>query len=190
MVTDEQRSDCWDKAIHAFGTAFIFEQRVIKARRNVRLLSFSGIALPVLIGGIVVAFFGFDSMKTAVSVLIVLAALLATVQLVFTIWSLVAKWDDQAIYGSESSIANNEISRAYADLAKNVPADFDSKYALLNVRNDMRSNDDGKKEITEPEKRMGMRAALRKFQRACVECEKVPVDLNPTDCPICGNYKA
>ncbi len=189
MATDEQRSDCWDKAIHAFGTAFIFERRGNKSRRKLRLLSFSGIALPALIGGIVVAFFGFESMKTALSVLIVLAALLGTVQLVFTIWSLVAKWDDQAIYGSESSVANYEISRSFSDLAKNVPTDFDSKYSLLNVRNDMRSVEDGKKEVTEPEKRMGMRAALRKYQRACVQCAKIPVDLNPTDCPVCGNYK-
>lgn len=188
MVTDEQRKDCWNKAIHAFGTAYIFEQRSIRSRKKLRRLSFLGIAVPVVVGGIVVAFFGIDQMKPFLGGLIILAALLSTVQLVLTIWSFIAKWEDHAIYGSEASVENYQIARLFEELAKNNPADFDSKYSLLNVRNDMRSVEDGKKEITEPEKRMGMRAALRKYQRACVKCTKVPADLNPTDCPVCGNF--
>jgi mobilome CxxCx(11)CxxC protein len=188
MATDEQRSDCWDKAIHAFGTAYIFEQRFSESKKKQRWLVFLGIAVPVLVGGVVIAFFGIDQLKPFVGGLIILAALASTAQLIVTIWSLVAKWEDQAIYGSESSVENYEISRLYADLAKNNPADFASKYELLNLRNNIRSAEDGKKEITERYKRMGMRAALRKYQRACVKCTQVPVDMNATECPICGNY--
>ena len=151
MATNEQRQDCWDKAVHAFGTAYIFEQRSNKARKKLRWLSFLGIAVPVLVGGIVVAFFGVDQLKPYLSWLIVLAGLLGTIQLVITIWSLIAKWEDEAIYGSESNVGNYEISKLYADLARNNPDDFDSKYELLNLRNDLRSAEDSKKEITEKE---------------------------------------
>lgn len=188
MATDEQRNDCWDKAIHAFGTAYIFEQRYNNARKKLRRLSFLGIAVPASVGGIVVAFFGFDQLKPFLGWLIVLAALLSTIQLVFTVWSLVAKWEDQAVYGAESSVDNYEISRLYADLGKNNPADFDPKYQQLDLRNNIRSAEDGKKEITETEKRMGMKAALRKYQRACIKCQQVPFDLTSTNCPVCGNY--
>lgn len=188
MATDEQRNDCWDKAIYSFGTAFIFEQRYNKARKKLRRLSFLGIAVPVLVGGIAVAFFGIDQTKPYLGWLIILAGLLGTIQLIVTIWSLIAKWEDEAIYGAESSVGNYEISKLYADLGKNNPNDFDSKYQLLNVRNDIRSAEDGKKEITEKEKRMGMKSALRKYQRACVNCHVVPVDLASTNCAVCGNY--
>lgn len=188
MAIDEQRDDCWNKAIHAFGTAYIFEQRYNKARKQLKWLGFLGIAVPASVGGIVVAFFGFDQLKPYLGWLIVLAALLSTIQLVFTIWSQYAKWEDQAIYGTESSVGNYEISDLYADLGKNNPDDFDSKYQLLNLRNSLRSAEDGKKGISEKEKRMGMKAALRKYQRACIKCGEVPFDLTSTDCPVCGNY--
>lgn len=188
MATDEQRKDCWDKAIHAFGTAYIFEKRYNQSRIKQRWLSFLGIAVPVLVGGIVVAFFGIDQLKPLLGVLIVIAALLSTIQLVFTIWSLVAKWEDETVYGSESSVDNYEIARMYEELAKHNPSDFDSQYKLLEYRNNRRSSEDGKKGVIEKEKRMGMKAGLRKYQRACVKCGQVPDDLDSTDCSVCGNY--
>jgi len=188
MAADEQREDCWDKAIHAFGTAYIFEQRFYKSRNKQRLLTFLGLAVPVLVGGVTVAFFGIEQLKPFLGGLIVLSALASTAQLMVTIWSLVEKWDDQTIYGSESSVDNYEISRLYAEFAKNNPVDFKSKYELLNVRNSIRSIEDGKRGVTEPEKRRGMRAGLRRFQRPCAGCKQVPVDLVSTDCNVCGNY--
>jgi len=189
MTKDEQRVDCWDKAIHAFGTAFIFGQRKNNAQKKLKRLSFIGIAVPVLVGGIVVAFFGLDQVKPFLGWLILVGGLLGTTQIVFNIWSLVAKWDDEATYGTESSVDNYNISKSYADLARNPSESFDPTYQMLNLRNDIRSSEDGKKGITESEKRMGMRAALRKYERACVKCKLVPYDLKPTDCPVCGNFE-
>ncbi|MBK7704864.1 MAG: hypothetical protein IPJ30_03595 [Acidobacteria bacterium] len=123
-----------------------------KISKKLRRLSFLGIAIPVVVGGIFVAFFGIDQMKPFLGGLIIIAAVLSTVQVVFTVWSFIAKWEDQAIYGSEASVENYQIARLYEELAKYDPVDFDSKYDLLNVRNQMRSIEDGKKEITEPEK--------------------------------------
>lgn len=189
MAKDEQIADCRDKAVHAYGTGFIFGQRKNNAQKKLKRLSFLGIAVPVLVGGIVVAFFGLDQLKPFLSWLIVVAGLLGTIQLIFTIWSLIAKWDDEAAYGVEASVDNYNISQSYQDLVENPPDNFEPTYQMLNLKNNLRSSEDGKKGITESEKRMGMRAALRKFQRACVHCNKVPYDLKPTDCPVCGNFK-
>jgi mobilome CxxCx(11)CxxC protein len=188
MATDEQIQKCRDKGFMAYGTAYIFEKRFLKAQRKINWLTFSGIALPISVGGIVVAFFGLESLKPYLSGLIVLAALLSTIQLIFSIWSLIAKWNDEAVYASESNTGNSELSTLYEELATNNPKDFDTQYKFLNLRNDLRSQTDSRKGITEPEKRMGMKAALRKYQRECAGCKQVPKDLKSSDCSVCGSY--
>ena len=43
--------------------------------------------------------------------------------------------------------------------------------------------------ITDEEKRMGMRATLRQFQRECANCKQTPVSMVPSECGVCGNFK-
>ncbi|MDR3625278.1 MAG: hypothetical protein P4L45_00510, partial [Ignavibacteriaceae bacterium] len=61
-------------------------------------------------------------------------------------------------------------------------------YRLLKIENDFRIDRDNQQYITEKEKRMGMRAGLRQFKRACAACKQVPVSLKSTNCDVCGNF--
>ena len=114
--------------------------------------------------------------------------MLATVQLVITIWAIVSKWDDQASYAAESISENRRLSTSFAELGKANPADFEIRYQLLSLDNSRRQDSDIKQEIGEAEMRMGLRAGLRQFQRSCINCAKTPVDMKSTECPICGNF--
>jgi len=188
MPTDEEIQDCWDRSLRAFGTAHIFERRSRGAKRRIRVLSFVGMAVPVLIGGLVASFLGMPALQPYLGVLIAIGGVLATVQLVFSIWSLLAKWEDTTSYGSESSIDNLEISDIFKGLAQKPPADFAINYEVAKERDRARSTQDLKIGVTDNEKRMGMRAALRQFQKKCVACGEVPRDMKPTTCPVCGNF--
>lgn len=187
-ATDEQRKDCWDNAIYAFGTAYIFEERLKAVRKKLRILTFLGIAVPVAVGGIVVAFFGIESLQPYVAWLIVLASVLSTAQLVFTIWALVAKWEDESSYAASSASENRRLAARFEDLGRNPPTKFNIQYQLLKIDNARRQESDIQREVSEKEKRMITRAGLRQYQRACVKCNQAPVDMNPTNCPICGNF--
>ena len=63
MASNEQRGEAWDNAIHAFGTSYIFERRLKAARKKLRWLTFLGIAVPVMVGGVVVTFFAVQEAK-------------------------------------------------------------------------------------------------------------------------------
>lgn len=88
---DEIRKYAWDHSFHSFGTSWIFEQRFRALKIKIRLLSFLGIIVPTFVGGIILAF-GTDFKYMWLVLLI--ASLLGLIQLTFSIWSLVSKWDD------------------------------------------------------------------------------------------------
>jgi mobilome CxxCx(11)CxxC protein len=188
MPTDEQRKDCWDQAIYAFGTAYIFERRLLAARRNLRVLNYLGILVPVAVGGIIVSFFGVESLRPYLAWLIVVAGVLSTIQLAFTLWALVAKWDDIASYAAAASSENRRLAARFEELGKIPPADFDVQYQLLRADNSRRQEADIQQGISEAELRMITRAGLRQYQRPCVECKNVPRDMKPTTCPVCGSF--
>ena len=56
MTTDDLRQECWTRAIKAFGTATIFEQRAQAYSWRIRIPAFLGIAVPVVVGGYVASF--------------------------------------------------------------------------------------------------------------------------------------
>jgi mobilome CxxCx(11)CxxC protein len=188
MATDEQRQDCWNQALYAFGTAYIFEKRLSRARRSVRILTYMRLAVPIAIGGIVVAFFSASWLQPYLVVLIVIGSLLGTLFLVLTVWSLVANWNDTISFSATSAAENRRLASRFEALGQSPPSDFDIQFQLLRVENTRRQEADIQKEITEEEMRMITRAGLRQYQRACVECQKVPRDMIATTCPICGRF--
>jgi mobilome CxxCx(11)CxxC protein len=188
MATDEQRKDCWNKAIYAFGTAYVFDERFQRARRKLRLLNYIALAIPIILGGIVVAFYETPAIHHYLTILIIIAGLLGTLQVAFSVWALTAKWDDTAAYASVSTAENRRLAARFEELAKFPPPDFDMKYELLKNDNMRREELDIQQGITEKEKRKITRAGIRQYQRACVGCGEVPKDMNSTQCHICGKF--
>jgi len=184
---DKLREKCWNDAFYTFGTAWIFEKRASKLRRRLRILTFLGIAVPLALGG-TVASFGLDFKY--LGLIILLAGILSIVQLIGSVWALVAKWEDEYAYSLESVVGNYGLSNKFKELGENPPQseELRIKISLLDAENRLRKDSDYKHVITEKEKRMGHRAALRQFHRACVACKEIPTSMKSSDCDVCGNF--
>ncbi|MBN2312698.1 MAG: hypothetical protein JXM79_02140 [Sedimentisphaerales bacterium] len=186
--SDTLRLQCWDSAIHAFGTGYIFERRSRCLRFQLRLLSFLGIIVPVFVGGIVTTY---GIQFKYIGIILATGGILALAQLIASIWAIIAKWDDAYAYSQESTSANYDLANKYKAIAQSPPSkldDFRIRLEFLNAENQRRSDTDYRQSITEKEKRMGMRAALRNLQRECTACKMVPTTMKPTNCGVCGNF--
>lgn len=66
------RSLFWDNAIHAFGTSYVFQQRARRLKTRLQRINYVGIAVPVLVGSLVLSFgqFGLLSVVIAISSII------------------------------------------------------------------------------------------------------------------------
>jgi len=182
------RFECWDNAVHSFGTGYIFEKKSFKVLIKMRILQFFGIGVPLSLGGIVIALGGNFSFM---NYLLIFVGVIATLQLLGTLWSLIAKWDDLYAYSIESKMNNYRLADKFSFLAKSPPEDinqFKIQYEILKKDDEIRNNFDNKQNISEKEKRMGLRAALRQYQRECICCHKTPVSMRPSDCDVCGNF--
>ena len=184
---DKIRQKCWDKALEAYGTGYIFEKRSRRLRWQIRGLTFLGVIVPVVAGSIVLSFGG-----VALSPFVLIpAGLLAIIQVVGSVVSLVNRWDDSYSYALESLNSNYRLSDSYQKLAENPSgklSELQTRFDSIGIEDQFRSNEDNKQGISEKEKRMGMHAALRKFNRKCVHCKKAPMSMKSSDCPVCGQY--
>ncbi len=119
-----------------------------------------------------------------------IAGTIAIIQLLLSIWSLVSSWNEKLSYYLESKSSNYNLSSQYQKLAKNTSIsedEFDSELRVLERESELRAALDNKNDVTDKEKRMGMRYALRHFQRPCASCNIVPTDMKSTSCGVCGN---
>jgi mobilome CxxCx(11)CxxC protein len=187
-IPEEQRRECAESALRCFGTAYIFERRAIPIRKRLRWLTFLGIAGPAALGAVVATF---SLGKAALAISVGLVGIIGIGQLILSIWALVAKWDDGLAYYTESKSANYRLADEYAKLMKAqclAPQEFDMQFKQLETEGRLRTELDQRQDITDQEKRMGMRAGLRQYQRACAGCKTVPVSLRATECEICGKF--
>jgi mobilome CxxCx(11)CxxC protein len=185
---DLTREDCWVRALQAFGTAHIFELRARKYSRLLRWVAFVGLVVPLVVGGFALSY---GASFVALPVLIIIGSAVGIAQATISLWSLVARWLESYAYAIESVISNKSLYLRFRDLGGNPPAshaDLISQYRLLQVEDDARRDQDYKQEVTEPEKRRAMRAGLRELGRACASCKKIPTDMNPTKCGVCGDF--
>lgn len=185
---DLYRIRCWDDAVHTFGTAFVFQQRARRRRKQLQWVNYIGVAVPLIIGALVLSFGKFGLLSVAISI----AGVIGVVQVAVNLWSLVAGWIEDYSYSLGSASANDSLSVRFRELAENPPSEiqeFRTAYDKLKIEDAARRERDIEKGVTEEEKRMGMRAALRKFQRRCAGCNEVPTDMAPSSCGVCGSFR-
>ena len=185
-IADEQRLNCNDNALHCYNTAYIFEKRAAAIRWKLHVLAFLGIAVPAAVGAIIGTF----SLKLEyIAIVVTIASVLSVVQFVFSIWSLVSHWDIGLSYYLESKSANYRLSSHWNQLANTTTtsdADFATRLQVLEKESEIRADLDNRHDVTDKEKRLGMRAGLRKYQRPCVQCGKIPQSMKATKCGVCG----
>ncbi len=187
-IPNEKRRLCADAALKCHGTAYILEKRASTIRRKITVLSFLGIAGPASVGAIIGKYsLSAENLRLVLGI----AGTIAIIQLLLSIWSLVSGWNQKLAYYLESKSANYRLSGQYEKLINTTTLsghDFEVEFQTLEREAELRANLDNQHDITDKEKRMGMRYGLRQYQRPCAGCHKIPTTMKPTNCGICGNF--
>ena len=186
MDVEEFRKQAWNSAFESFGTAYIFERRAAKYRQRLTVLNFLGIVVPLVLGG-TVATFGTNIKPFFIAAL----GIVSIFQLIGSAWSLNAKWDDAYADARESMVANIKLRRQYEQFGRNPPTDateFKLRFEVLEAVANQQEEDDLKQGVSDQERRMGMRAALRQYQKRCIRCDRIPSSMQPSNCEVCGNF--
>jgi mobilome CxxCx(11)CxxC protein len=166
----------------------VFLRRSRKYTRLLQALSFFGIIVPLLIGGVVL---GFGTKEAYLEKLITMAAVAGVVQLGFSAWSIVYSWPDNLQYSLESAAENFDLAikfRELGELAQAPPGDLETRVAVLKAKDEARQMADNRKGITAKELHYAHRAGLRQFGRACEECKQIPRSMESTECNTCGRF--
>lgn len=188
LEKDNLLVDSWNKSLHAYGTSYAYELRYIKYRKLIRILTFSGLVVPVALGTI---YAGYNNDKIILGWALSISAFITVAQGVFSLLSLSNSWSDSFAASSEAKSANHDLFREFEDLAKRPPAtdsELLSKFTILSTIERAREQQDAKNPLSEKEQRRGMRWALRYFKRPCATCNTVPTAMQPSKCDTCGNF--
>jgi mobilome CxxCx(11)CxxC protein len=187
--TDRTCATCWDKAAECFGTSQIFLERASLLQKKLNLITYLGIAMPALIGCLALSF-GTQGIFWAAALFI--AGIVGVLQLGMSIGALVGNWSNKLDYFRESAFANLQLSEEFKRLgetASSPPVDLRSRCEALLARELARVQQDSKHDVSPMELRKAHRHGLRQFQRKCAGCDRVPTDLQPSTCNVCGNFK-
>jgi len=180
---DPVRQVCWTRVVHTVGTGAIFERRARKYQRLVRGPAFLGVVVPSVVGTMVLAW---GANAASRPIVLWTAGILATLQIVLSVWALVARWDSSLAYALDSAAENHRLAAQFERLARTPPSDLQMRFDLLDAAYQARSDSDVKQVVSSSEKRFGLRSGLHRIQRPCVECGKIPVPDDPSLCSVCG----
>lgn len=181
------RRSCWNGALHSYGTSYIFQRRAIQLKKRLQLVNYVGIAVPLVVGALVLSYGAFK----ALPVIIAVSGAIGVLQVAVNAWAITAGWVDAYSYAIGSVAENDALSLSYQELAENPPAidELRRRHERLQHEDGVRRARDSEQGVKESEKRYGMRAALRKYQRPCAACNEVPTSMVATTCDVCGKFK-
>ena len=177
------RDHCRKKAFVAFGTMNIFENRARKIGVKRDVITYLGIVAPLLTGAFMLSF-GTQYYKYIAPV----AGFVLIVQLAFSGWSLVARWDEKNSYAIGAVQAQARLFNKWDGLASRPPSDLDKAVRDLEAEDERQEQSDLTQNIGVKEKRRAMRASLLHFGLQCKTCGIKPISLKPLKCDTCGNF--
>lgn len=188
-IEPTERKECNDSAFNCFGTAHIFEERLISLKIAEKVLTFSSLAGPLAIGALVLAV---GSKGSLIGWAVATAGALSILQIIVTLWAVIAGWQTKIVRYEDAMVENYMLSSEFKELAnKNNITDskWRSEREVLESRGELQKRSDLKDGITQEERRMGMCYALRFFERSCAACNIIPRSIESTNCPVCGQFK-
>jgi mobilome CxxCx(11)CxxC protein len=129
------------------------------SRRKLRLLTFLGIAVPAVIGGLALSYgAGWDVLP----LLIIIGSGLGVLQLVVSIWAAVAGWSDESEFLAVSVAENHTLFRKFRSLGRAAstadPTVLGAKFDTWTATDDARRQQDHRFPLSDKEKCKGMRA--------------------------------
>jgi mobilome CxxCx(11)CxxC protein len=185
VVTPELKKHCQDRAFVAYGTTWIFDRRARQLRSRRNWITFLGIAVPVTVGSL---YLSFNAFPNVFPFILGVAGVILTIQLVMSVWSLVARWDEDYQHSVESMQANTRLFNAWNALGSLPLSDPQARATELDVDDQRQEQQDLLRHVTEKERRFAMRNALFFFKRECVTCKVKPVSMKASDCDTCGHF--
>lgn len=182
--------ESFKRARDAWATAEILEGRANRAKRQLQVLTFVGLAVPLLIGLLTIAYHLSAGVQDAE---IWVGSGLLVVQAMVALWSLTAKWDDRYSESMRSSVANRRLFQSFDRLLRDRPAaeaEFRRQLEILIAQDDtLRDADHNRGGMSEAERRFGLRTALFRLQAPCAGCATVPPSIVPSNsCGVCGGF--
>jgi mobilome CxxCx(11)CxxC protein len=189
MNTTQKPNDlvkhCIDRAFYAYGTSRIFERRAQNLGRKRNAITFLGIAVPLTVGSLILSF---GTMPSLLPFLVWIAGAIGTVQLILSLWSIVAHWDEQYSYAITAMLANTRLYNSWERLSKNQPPNLKELISETDAEDQRQEQSDLTQHISEKEKHFAMRASLYYKGCACVTCNIKPASMKPSNCDTCGNF--
>ncbi|MEX2515936.1 MAG: mobilome CxxCx(11)CxxC protein [Gammaproteobacteria bacterium] len=184
-LNEGDKKHCRDRAFYAYGTGRIFEKRARTLSRQRHLITFLGIAVPLVVGGTVLSF-GTD--QSFVPCLFVIAGVLMILQLVVSVWSLVARWDERYSYAVGASQSNTKLYNDWKAVLDRTPNNASEKIKELDAEDQRQEATDVAQHITDKEKRFAMRSTLFYMKLSCLTCSETPQSMKSSKCDTCGNF--
>lgn len=189
VTLDFALRDCRSRGIDATGTAHVLERRSTRLERQLKFLTFVGLAVPVVVGGLVL---GYGAGFKALGLVIAAAAGLIVLQLVVSTWAMTAGWVDGQAMALRSAIRNRELARSLRRVAQELVADSPGaalEYKHVTGRDDGQQDNDYALGFTPAETRAAHQAGLRQYQEECAGCGQKPTTLDEAiECGVCGDF--
>lgn len=179
------KQSCTDYMFWCFGTSAIFQRR--EARLKIRRLwiTYLGIIGPVVLGS-VVASFGAD--LKILPVAITVAGIVGIVQLVFSVWALAARWDENYSAAQDSMRGNTSLYNRFKSIRDMPPPDYVQAFVEAKAEYERQEAIDIRQTISAKEKSYANHEALRYTGKPCSVCRVTPTTAKPSKCDSCGNY--
>lgn len=189
MDESQTRTELAHTEFLAYGTTRLFDKRMRSLDWKRKVVTFLGVFVPLMIGGVVLSF-GLESY--ILQALIAMAGVATILQLAFSLWSLVAAWDRSYSDCMASVKENTAIYNQAVSIKKKIGQidGFHLKSLVedLNDRYQRREQEDLALGVSDKEMRYATRMACFYFKKNCHVCNKTPIALKPGKCDGCGNF--
>jgi mobilome CxxCx(11)CxxC protein len=172
-----------------YGTSALFQRRERRLKGLREWITYLGIIGPIVIGSAVGAF-GRDwkiGDFEVVLMIVTVASAVGIVQIVLSMWALVARWDEAYGAAQESVRTNNDLYHKFRSLRDIPPQDYMAALELLRQENMRQEGHDYRQSITEKEKRYAYHQSMRYLGNKCRGCHIIPSGKS-TKCSTCGNW--
>lgn len=180
--------EAWGHAVDCYGTARIFARRSKTLGFRLNLLTYVGLALPLLVGATAGVF---GTGASFLPLLVIATGIVGIFQLCFSLWAVVTGWTSVLAYALESQVDSDRLAEEFRALVQNPPVsgtEMRAKLDRLDTQRRLRDQSDLRQGISAKERHFGLRSGLFEFRRSCGVCGEVPASLSPTKCAACGTF--
>jgi hypothetical protein len=166
----QQQIRLCDSLVRTYQTYWIFRSRRLE-KRGLKVISFLGIAVPLVAGGIIRQFY--LGKRPPDQFLFVVAAISVALP-VLSLWSLVDRWADKAEIGRRAVEEARELLTALETMRPGSNGLYDDfKLAVLEHQSYFGRSPDDALDVSDWTKRRGLRKAQERYKSRCPDVRSV-----------------